>query len=232
VLSLDGLSKGYWDVDQLVSFRGTATETVDTPEHFSLATNKVLFKRVRLLLDEPQRLGNSEREQIFRSLAMAFHAARYPSDGLTESYDLGVRVALWVGAFEALLNSKRHDISKGGILRFLESIPWDRPSLARIRYPEFNKAKKVVGKTCYAGAVYQKLYNARNQFLHGSETTATALRLRGRNLLQIAPVVFGLALIQLITPVTDPIDEYEDYFLGRGDLDKALEASRKWPPKH
>jgi hypothetical protein len=229
VLSLDGSSTGYWTEDHLDTFRGTALETVDTPEHFSLSISKILYMRLRLLLDEPGRLSDTPREQLFRSLAMAFHAARYPSDGLTESYDLGVRVALWVGAFEALLNPKKHDVSKATILRFFDAIPWEQTSLGAGRYPEFNKSKRRIGRTCFAGAVYQRLYYARNQFLHGSETNSRILRLRGRNLLQVAPVIFGLALSQFVKSATDPVDEYEEYFWGQGDLEKALEASRKRP---
>jgi hypothetical protein len=40
---------------------------------------------------------------MFRSLEIAFHALRFPTDALLSVYELGVRIVLWVSAFEVLL---------------------------------------------------------------------------------------------------------------------------------
>jgi hypothetical protein len=230
IQSLDGSSKGFWDEDDLKKFRGTTAEVVDNPEHFIVDRedyDQVLFQRFAKVLNDPSRLSDVDRGKLFRSLSMAFHAARYPSDGLNESYDFGVRLALWVGSFEALLNPRTRDVNKSDVLRFLETISWLKEELAPLRYPERSRAGRRIANTCYAGAIYQILYTARSLFLHGSEADRRALVFRGRNLLMVAPVIYGLALHQYLRSATDPVDDVSDYFFSQGTLEDALIASKR-----
>lgn len=226
IVSLDGSSTGWWDEDDLVKFRGTSAEVVDTPEHFSVQFDRVLFGRLCDVFSTPERMELVERERLFRSLAMAFHAARYPSDGLTVGYDLGVRYALWVSAFEALLNPQDRDIKMPEILRFLERVPWHREDVAATRYWEFNRAGRRVGRTNLAGAIYQRLYKARNLYLHGSPVPERIGVVRRRSLLRLVPVIYGITLHEYLRTASLPVDDLVDYFWGQGALEEALSACR------
>jgi hypothetical protein len=230
IVSLAGTSRGYWLEEDLASLRGTTSEVVDGPQHFTAKFDRVLLRNLSAVLVNKRRLTTPDRERIFRSLAVAFHAARYPSDGITNVYDLGTRLALWVSAFEALVNPRDRDVRRSDVLDFLDRAHWCDRRLAHRRHARRNRRKDEPRTTCLAGAIYQRLYTARNRFLHGSPFRVAQLKFRGRLLLTLAPVLFGVALHQFLRQkapdlcgpnVTEPWDEV---FRGQSALEEAL-----WP---
>jgi hypothetical protein len=234
ILSLDGSSSGYWDTDDLADFRGTSAEVIDAPQHFSVQWDTVLLRRLARLIVTPDLMAEDARQRVFRSLAMAFHASRYPSDGLTATYDLGTRVALWVSAFETLLNPLDRDVTMSQVVAFFNQASWTDSTLARMNHAEFKRSGEVRGRTCFAGALYQRLYSSRNRFLHGSPVHNALLKYRGRPLVRLAPVLFGLALHEYLRHVPIPAKAtgwIDDLYFGQGVLEEGLEAARHRPKR-
>ena len=89
------------------SFRGQCSAVLPYPFHHPLRVQD------RTLLDpllcQWRRRFVQKRQEwkttaLFRSLAVAFQAARTPSETLPSLYDVGTRAVLWVSAFEILVH--------------------------------------------------------------------------------------------------------------------------------
>jgi len=135
---------------------------------------------------------------IFRSIDIALHALRFPTDGLLGTQDAGLRIVLWVSAFETLLNpgAAIGGVDLRTVLQFLAGLPWKEKTLRRRAYKVADKrVKRLVTK---AEAIYGDLYKARNDFIHGNKIQQKRLWFRESRqeqlLSQVAPLVYWACL--------------------------------------
>jgi hypothetical protein len=129
---------------------------------------------------------------LFRSLNMANEAGRIPALTAGVFYDGGRSLALWVSAYEILAHPGGTGQSNiGTVSALLESVKWLDAKLAAT-------AHTVPGKTPQqkqlATWICKKVYDLRNDFLHGNDVEATALNLNGKPVTDFAACLFRLAL--------------------------------------
>jgi hypothetical protein len=114
-----------------------------------------------------------EDRRLFRALEMARAASKMPGGSDATEYDAGRAVALWVSAFEILAHDgRRSDFRR--VLSLLNHVQWLNQKL-EIKDRTVGKDKRI--STNLAGSIYDRLYIARNHFLHGDLVTAQTLML-------------------------------------------------------
>jgi hypothetical protein len=223
--------------DDVEKFRGLCNGQIDLPDAFSVDTDELLFKRL-VKAWEAHYVNETDPTllPLFRSLEIAFHAAQFPSDGLTSIHDAGVRVGLWVSAFEVLCHPQTGSVNKRVVHDFLNSIKLSEESMnAQIHEV---KHKGTPYKVALLGLIYEDLYNARNSFMHGNPVTGQQLLYRQEakrpHLLRLAPVVFNLALRASTKAkfALSETDEDDDFFFGAlGTIEKAVATALTGSPE-
>lgn len=152
---------------------------------------------------------------LFRSLEMAYHASATPFKNHSTINDYGVSISLWVSAFEILAHPRPRVVNPAPLA----------PVRGRSAAPTVNwlEVNNLIGqhvwhdsrlnerrwKARYSGRthrlklaqrLYRRLYDARNDFLHGNDIGGRVLdpfpHRRGQQLpiWQFAPVVYRTAL--------------------------------------
>jgi hypothetical protein len=167
---------------------------------------------------------------LFRSLNMAVQAALLPAGVGTTISDLGRSISLWVSAFEILSHPR---ISKAGlstVYPMLEGIAFCDRNVGRRRYAAYSPGKKKKVKEprrSLPSWIYGKLYQARNDFLHGNRVSPKTLSPKGTEdgLFWLAPSLYRLALTGFLKLSAD---HHLPYWLS-DDYDKrpALRKKRK-----
>lgn len=150
---------------------------------------------------------------LFRSLNMAVQAGAIPANVPT-IFDLGRSISLWVSAFEILSHPRVEIASVMTVYRLFEGVHYCDRSVGRRRYaayiPQREKSKrKRAGLPlrhplpCW---IYGKLYQARNNFLHGNPIPKNALSPKGtkNGLFWLAPCLYRLALTGFLDLSVDP----------------------------
>jgi hypothetical protein len=129
-------------------------------------------------------------------LEVAFHAAQFPADGLTSINDVGTRIALWVSAFEVLCHPGG-GVNKRHVQKVISDAPFSDETLTSTRFTVSHGGNKF--RATLPEALYDDLYWARNQFLHGMPVRPAVLHYRQSNeyigLIDVAPVLFNAALV-------------------------------------
>ena len=143
---------------------------------------------------------NWRTNKLFRSLAIAYHACSIPKKNGLLFYDIGVSIALWVSAFEILVHPGK--IGKSdlpAILALLSKARFSDPVLKRRRKIIYRK-QTVTGNA--AEYLFWRLYEARNDFLHGNPVTPNdalykSPKHQGRVTLlnHVAPLLYQVALL-------------------------------------
>lgn len=147
---------------------------------------------------------------VFRSLAIAYRAARLPKGCDHLIFDIGVQASLWVSAHECLAHS-----GPGGrtglneVLALLGKAHWRCKEL-RVKRRQVERQKQPKGlrpepKT-YVQHLYRRLYDARNDFLHGNPVGVKTAFLGPATCdalsIQVAPLIYSAALdVALSAPV-------------------------------
>ncbi len=142
--------------------------------------------------------GGDKWDSLFRSLAVAYHAAGLPKKNLMWHYDFGVSIALWVSAFETLCHpGKSKQVKPIDVLKLLAPTKLSEDEGLSSEF-----TIKVKDKPITVNAVqylYWKLNGARNCFLHGDAFPQEKLFLGTKNnpvmLTQVAPILFKAALL-------------------------------------
>ena len=227
---LDGVVGGM--DDEVDKFRGQCDGQIDLPEAFTCSVDKVLFKQLvnaweSFYLIRP---SNERLVSLFRSLEVAFHAARFPSDGLTGINDAGVRIGLWVSAFEVLCHpGSGRSVDKPTVQTFLTTAgkALSKFALKRRRYRVTHRGRNYT--VALMGLIYEDLYSARNAFMHGNPVEGRDLQFRRvpnrPSLFALAPLVYNVALRNFLNSPIDEDDELEDAFMGLHDIEEALETA-------
>lgn len=129
---------------------------------------------------------------LFRSLNMANEAGRIPAPSVGVIYDAGRLIALWVSAHEILAHPGGTGQSSFSIVSaLLERVKWLDAKLATASHTIPGKPPQQKQLAIW---IYKKVYDLRNDFLHGNEVKGSALNLNGKPITDFAACLFRLAL--------------------------------------
>ncbi len=150
--------------------------------------------------------GDNQWDPLFRSLAVANHAAGLPKKNLMWHYDFGVSIALWVSAFETLChpgNSRRVELND--VLNLLAPTKLSKKDEFSSGFQITVKKQPVVVNPLQY--LYWKLFGARNCFLHGNAFPQEKLFMETANnpvmLTHAAPILFKAALLNKFEHFSD-----------------------------
>ena len=183
--------------DDVERFHGQSS-----PEIFVQPCNDIDFDRpLRAALLEKWKLRFATNEPahrditLFRALNMASPASSVPSSQDVTYYDVGRQIALWISAFEILSHSGENGRANlGTVYDLLKSGPWHLEKSAAEEHNCYNNRGAAIRgiNGCW---LYGRLYQERNNFLHGNPVTADNLKLpSGRNLFEYAAPLFRMAV--------------------------------------
>ena len=117
---------------------------------------------------------SSRQRSLLRSLNMAHHAGQLPGNQDTTAYDYGRLIALWVSALEILAHPGTARVGFSDVCDLLEQAQWDarnnRNRAFKIRARSNSPQRR--RRVC---RVYEILYDARNDFLHGNRIRKRAV---------------------------------------------------------
>ena len=165
---------GLLAVHDVAAFRGQTTPEIS---HMPLSRSDIDLPLLSELLKRWERSYMSRRPKwkdraLFRSLNMAFQASQLPG-GIDSTYlDVGRIVALWVRACEILVHpggKGRSDLFK--VYDSLAQAEWLLGHARKRRY----KAYKRSGRQVLACWIYGRMYQVRNDFLHGNKIDSRKL---------------------------------------------------------
>jgi hypothetical protein len=123
---------------------------------------------------------------------MANAAGSVPANTAMTFYDVGRSLALWVSAYEILAHpggNGRSDFST--VTAELEKVRWRNSKLSEKVYTIDGKSSQ---RAQLAAWVCKKVYDLRNDFLHGNDVDATALLLNGQAMIDYAACLYRLEL--------------------------------------
>jgi hypothetical protein len=136
---------------------------------------------------------------LFRSLNMAYHASLIPTVRDTTVYDVGRIVALWVSAFEILGHPGGEDgrVDRDKVMTLIDAVQWQGDRCKQRSY-KIKSQKGEIDRTL-GSWLYLKLYECRNDFLHGNPVDVDSLRLpgSGRLLFKYAAVLYRMTVAKL-----------------------------------
>ena len=235
-------------------FRGqVAPEISDTK--FSLTDlDQTLFDELINRWRRSYRRGKPTWKDValMRSLNMAHHASQLPAPVAATVLDYGRLAALWVSAFEHLVNPG----SDGGgiadrkkVCELLEKTTWTmKENRNRNLKCWRNKKKTIFERRPLPSWLCFKLYDVRNDFLHGNPIEKRPLHLPGTkfNLLDFAAPLYRMALTSFLDlqwkgelPPMDDAQAFAQAFQERHEFDHyqrdfevALAMSRGYEPAH
>nr|WP_305038049.1 hypothetical protein [Neorhizobium galegae] len=192
-----------WAVHELDRFRGIASAAVPVQEVGYDPTHPRFFKQLLAMWKSRFIDGNDDwrSRAVLRSLKMAASAMCLSSPtGSTESfYDYGRILSLWVSAFEILVHpGATGKANRQKVLDLLKTIPWQ----SKMAMEETHPADFGGGKTFnvrLANALYVKMYELRNDFLHGNPVEPEDFLLpNGTSILSFPPAIFRMALSTML----------------------------------
>ena len=178
--------------------RQQAAAAFGNPTDFSLVIDQPLLERLLRAWSQCYLRHRNRRGllRLFRALEVAFHALLFPADGLTSINDVGTRIALWVSAFEVLCHPGGN-VNKRHVQKVISDAPFTERVLTLKRFTVSYSG--IRSRVTFPEAVYDDLYWARNQFLHGMPVRQRMLHYRQSvaytALTDVAPVLFNAALV-------------------------------------
>jgi hypothetical protein len=219
-------------VDQASKFAGQTSPEIHTsrllPQHVDGPLVAALEKqwRVRHLRNRRVR-----RESVlFRSLQIAMHALTMPYLNRATLHDQGMSLAAWVSAMEILVHpggSGRAGLKE--VVDLLQRCELNHP-IVRRRAWVIRLAKRTTMRSNFVGKLYDRVYRARNAFLHGNAVTdrhvVASGKVGAKHLVYAAPVVYAKALQAYLHAATSDVGFDEDFASGsyafRSNGDEAL----------
>jgi hypothetical protein len=127
---------------------------------------------------------------------MANEAGRIPALAASVFYDTGRSLALWVSAYEILAHPGGTGQSNfGTVSGLLESVKWQDQKLAAAAHTIPGRAPQ---QKQLATWVCRKVYDLRNDFLHGNDVEGKALLLNGKPVIDFAACLYRLALTSFL----------------------------------
>jgi hypothetical protein len=138
--------------------------------------------------------GNSvtwKDKALFRSLNMANEAGRIPALTASVFYDTGRSLALWVSAYEILAHPGAGQSNFSMVSGLLESVKWHDHKLSAAAH---TIPGRVAQKKQLATWLCRKVYDLRNDFLHGNDVDGKSLLVNGKPVIDFAACLYRLAL--------------------------------------
>lgn len=221
-----------WAVHELGRFRGTASAAVPVQEIGQEPVHPRFFKQLLAIWKSRFIDGQDDwtSRAILRSLKMATSALRLSSPtGSTESfYDYGRILSLWVSAFEILVHpGPTGKATRQKVLDLLKTIPW-QSSMAREETHQADFGGGNIRNVRLANALYVKMNDLRNDFLHGNPVEPEKFRLdNGTWILSYPAAIFRMALSTML-PDPDEVT-WEQALSGekaRDEYQRHLQATR------
>lgn len=188
---------------ELGKFRGIAPAAVPVQEVGEEPTHPRFFKQLHAIWRSQFIEGQDDwtSRAILRSLKMATSALRLSSPtGATESfYDYGRILSLWVSAFEILVHpGATGRATRQRVLDLLKTISWQSKMMQEAVHQTDLGSGKVV-KFQLANALYVKMNDLRNDFLHGNPVEPEKFRLdNGTWILSYPAAIFRMALSAML----------------------------------
>jgi hypothetical protein len=177
IVANDAVVRGMWQSSDFVS--GQSSALIQNPTSFSCRPSRRLLCRLveawgrcYVTMSRPRR----PLLRLFRSIEVALHASRFPTDSLLSVYDAGLRLVVWVSAFEVLLHPGGQKIGLPTVLNLIRSLPWRDRTLTYKRYRA--SYYNVPSRVSLPEAIYYDLYMARNDFGHGNDVPRRAIWFR------------------------------------------------------
>lgn len=148
---------------------------------------------------------------LMRSLNMAYHASLMPAGMEATFYDIGRLIALWVSAFEILVHpgTEGDNSNKFKVFKLLEGAHWLEETH---NDPIYKTGKMQNDKRIFFCWLLEKLYNLRNDFLHGNDVKSTKLLINHKRLISdYASPLYRIALTSFLQLKYDiPYPSLED----------------------
>lgn len=192
-----------WAVHELDKFRGTVSAAVPVQEVGQEPAHPRFFKQLHAIWKSHFVDGRDDwtLRAILRSLKMATSALRLSSPtGSTESfYDYGRILSLWVSAFEILVHpGSTGNATRQKVLDLLKTISWQSQMMQEATHQaDFGGGN--VGNVQLANALYVKMNDLRNDFLHGNPVEPERFRLdNGTWILSYPAAIFRMALSTML----------------------------------
>lgn len=222
VVSLDGPVRS---LDEPKKWHFQPSPLIGNPQSFSVSRDEQLW--YLLLRSWEKRFlkgyGNPALRHVFRSLDVAYHAARYPADGLTSLGDAGIRIGLWVSAIEILCHPGTGKINIGMIIQELGNISWQNALLNKRSYSiTIGQIKMRVN---FLQRLYKRLYDVRNSFFHGNRISRTSPYFKKRRLSGDLEINGLLIYSALLRERLEAIDKYRSRSNGRHMFQFAFDRS-------
>ncbi|MEO8211225.1 MAG: hypothetical protein ABI840_11760 [bacterium] len=192
-IEIDGSTS--MDTPAILSIRTKNSEFIGTSfpgvPIFNFSTNcdseiyNALIKAWHQKYCEP---GEKEKNinTLFRSVEVAFHALSMPIKNQTSINDIGISISLWISAFEILAHPINGDVKVKHVKELLNLYS---------HYSDELKTNNLLNK------LYVKLYDSRNDFLHGNDIPKGILKLfcnkennHHNYINNVAPVLYRIAL--------------------------------------
>ena len=172
---------------------------------------KPLLQRWENMINEETNIKSNRN--LFRSMEIAYMAMSVPGTQRPTILEYGARIALWISAFEVLFHPKgKNKVSFSIVASALGKYPLDASRLKRKSFKlrrEINSKKK--GNLCQA--LLDKLYDSRNDFLHGNPFGENQIIAKVRNnktsLIAVAPLLYRIALavfLNLVYPKSSSLN--------------------------
>jgi hypothetical protein len=129
---------------------------------------------------------------LFRALNMANEAGRIPAYTAGTFYDTGRQLALWVSALEIVAHPGGKGLSNfGTVSGLLESVKWLDPKLTAATHTIPGKTPQLKQLATW---ICKRVYDLRNDFLHGNDVDGAALNLNDKPVTDFAACLFRLVL--------------------------------------
>lgn len=212
--------------DEIAKFKGVSSpfifHTQLTKDDYDIPLCEALLaKWKRHFVEKDDRW---ELVSLFRSLNMAFNASKLPGGREVSFLDIGRTLSLWVSAFEILAHPGSDGrVGREEVFTMFDKVNWLNRENAEKRFI-VNVAKKEIPVNG-ASWLYNQIYTARNNFLHGNPVTEANLAIEGKFLPNFAGSLFRMALTSVlgihfneIAPSSQNIAEFVDYHSRRNDF--------------
>lgn len=218
---------------RIEKFKGQTTLSEPYPENITFESDQDLMLTLLNLIEKKYRkIEDKEfRDRIIRSTEMAYYALREPFANLGGKIDFGLRMCLWVSAFEIIAYNYKagEDVNSNDVSSLIQAIPWQSPKLRKKNraaiYSKYSKPKRPKAKTTLPAQIYWRLYHTRNMYLHGNPIPKNNYEFKTRknwgNLFFQVPALYRCLLMHLLkakgcVPIDQDIwlqDDYEKVLL-------------------
>jgi len=220
-------SPSHRDVNLVDGFEG---HSFPEQPQASIMERDIDFPLAKRLLDRWGVRFSQERAEwkdraLFRSLNMANEAGSVPANTAMTFYDVGRSLALWVSAYEILAHPGGNGWSGfSTVTAELEKAKWRSSRLSEKAYTIDGKSPQQVQLAAW---VCRKVYDLRDDFLHGNDVDGRGLFLNGNAMIDYAACLYRLELTGLLdlhfsrdVPDTQDTDATAAYVAARLHFDR------------